>query len=52
MTIVNFVDLGKQYLNLRKEILDKFDQISKSGSYILSNEVNEFENKFALYCGT
>ena len=52
MPTVKFVDLGKQYLSLRQEILDKFDEISKNGDYILSKEVNEFEENFAKYCGT
>ena len=52
MPTVKFVDLGKQYLSLRQEILDKFDEISKNGDYILSKEVNEFEENFAMYCGT
>ena len=52
MPTVKFVDLGKQYLSLRREILDKFDEISTSGDYILSNEVREFEKNFAMYCGT
>ena len=52
MPIVKFVNLGKQYLNLRQEILNKFDEISKNGDYILSKEVSEFEENFAMYCGT
>jgi len=52
MPIVKFVNLGKQYLSLRQEILNKFDEISKNGDYILSKEVSEFEENFAMYCGT
>lgn len=52
MRTVKFVNLGKQYLKLREEILNKFDEISKKGAYILSDEVIEFEKKFAHYCGT
>ena len=52
MPKVKFIDLGKQYLSLRQEILDKFDEISGSGDYILSNEVSGFEKNFAMYCGT
>jgi dTDP-4-amino-4,6-dideoxygalactose transaminase len=51
MTFVKFTDLGKQYLILREEILAKFDEISKQGDYILSDEVLKFENNFAEYCG-
>ena len=52
MPTVRFVELGKQYITLRQEILEKFDAISKSGEYVLSQEVTEFEERFALYCGT
>ena len=52
MPTVKFVDLGKQYMSLRQEILDKFDEISSNGDYILSKEVSEFEENFAMYCGT
>jgi len=51
MRVVKFVDLGKQYLKLRKEIIAKFDEISKRGAYILSEDVEEFEKNFAEYCG-
>jgi len=52
MQRIKFVDLGKQYMKLRKEIIAKFDEISKQGAYILSEEVEEFEKNFAEYCGT
>jgi len=52
MHSVKFVDLGKQYLSIRKEILEKFDEISKSGNYILSQELKKFEENFSRYCGT
>jgi dTDP-4-amino-4,6-dideoxygalactose transaminase len=47
---VKFIDLGKQYLNLRDEIISKFDEISIAGAYILSEEVADFERRFAEYC--
>ena len=52
MQEVKFVDLGKQYLSLREEILTCFDTISRRGSYILSEELERFECCFAEYCGT
>ena len=52
MQRVKFVDLGKQYMKLRKEIIAKFDEISKQGAYVLSEELEEFEKNFAEYCGT
>jgi dTDP-4-amino-4,6-dideoxygalactose transaminase len=52
MQRVKFVNLGKQYIKHREEILAKFDEISKQGAYILSEEVEEFEKNFAEYCDT
>ena len=48
---VKFVNLGLQYIKLREEILARFDDISRKGSYILSEDVREFENNFAALCG-
>ena len=50
--IVPFVDLGLHYKNLRKEILEKFDSLSKKGKYILGDELLKFEKEFSNYCGT
>lgn len=50
--MVRFVDLGKQYMKLRDEILAKFDEISRQGAYVLSEELVKFEESFAEYCGT
>ena len=50
--IVPFVNIGKQYLNHRDEILNAFDSISRRGDYILSNDLKKFEEEFADYCGT
>ena len=49
---VQFVNLGLQYKVLKDEILEKIDYISSSGSYVLSEEVENFEKSFAQYCGT
>lgn len=49
---VPFVNLGIQYLDLKNEILEKFNELSTSGSYILGSEVEEFEKEFAALCGT
>ena len=38
---IPFVNLGKQYLNLKSEIVSKFDEISKKGEYILGSELNK-----------
>ena len=52
MNEVKFVNLGRQYLPLREEILARFDRISKSGNHILSDDVAQFEKQFAEFCGT
>ncbi len=49
---VPFVDIGLQYNKLRKQILNKFDQLSKKGEYVLGEELQKFEEEFAKYCGT
>jgi len=51
MQTVRFVDLGSQYIKLRDEILAKFDSISSQGAYVLSNDVEEFEQNFSEFCG-
>lgn len=48
---VPFVNLGAEYLLLRDRILDRVDEISRRGSYVLGAEVEEFERAFADYCG-
>ena len=40
---VPFINLSLQYKYFRKEILKKFDKISKSGNYILGRELELFE---------
>lgn len=52
MRRVKFVDLGRQYEALRDEIIAKIDAIGRQGAYILGPEVEEFERRFAGYCGT
>ena len=49
---VHFVNLGLQYKGLRDQIINKFDEISLQGAYILNQDLVEFEKKFALYCGS
>ena len=48
---VKFVDLGRQYQDLREEILDAVDEVFKSGWYVLGPKVEQFEYEFAEYCG-
>ncbi|MBV9576464.1 MAG: DegT/DnrJ/EryC1/StrS family aminotransferase [Gammaproteobacteria bacterium] len=49
VTKVPFIDLSRQYLLHREEILKKLDEILSSGNYILGNAVEEFEKKIAEY---
>jgi len=49
---VPFVNPGLQYQRLKNEILNKFDEISSKGAYVLGNETIKFEKNFADYCGT
>lgn len=47
---VPFLDLRHQYYELRAELHDAFERVLKSGSYILGDEVEQFEIEFAKYC--
>ena len=49
---VPFVNLGLQYQRLKHEIINKFDEISSNGSYVLGDEVEKFEKNFSNYCQT
>ncbi len=48
---VPFVELGRQYQGLRKEILETIDRVLASGQYILGPEVEAFEREAAEFCG-
>ena len=49
---VDYVNLGLQFQNLKQEITDKFVEISSKGSYVLGEELKDFEELFSEYCGT
>ena len=49
---VDYVNLGLQFKNLEQEITDKFVEISSKGSYVLGEELKDFEELFSEYCGT
>lgn len=49
--MINFLDLNKQYLSVKKEFLGKIDDIMSRGDFILGQEVRGFEKEFAKYCG-
>ncbi len=52
MNKIPLVNLGLNYMRLRDEILSIFDELSKKGAYVLTEEVRRFEKNFAEYCGT
>lgn len=49
--MINFLDLKQINLRDEEEFNNIFKKFLNSGWYILGTEVNEFENKFADYCG-
>ncbi len=49
---VPFVDLPRQYLGLREQLLHAVDRVCTSGAYILGEDVKQFEQQMAAYCGT
>jgi dTDP-4-amino-4,6-dideoxygalactose transaminase len=48
---VPFVDLKKQYLAIKDEVLSAVAQSFESTQFILGKEVAAFEEEFAAYCG-
>jgi dTDP-4-amino-4,6-dideoxygalactose transaminase len=48
---VPFVSLDRQYLFLRDKLIDIFDEIGKSGVYIMGEFLDQFEKELASYCG-
>jgi len=45
----NLYELNKPFIH---EYRSRFEEVLNSGWFILGNQVQEFENKFARYCGT
>ena len=48
---VPFVDLQGQYRLLRQEVLAAVDQVFSQSSFILGDDVVQFEKEFAAFCG-
>ena len=40
---VPFVNLPRQYLGLREQLLNAIDRVCKSGAYVLGDDVKRFE---------
>ncbi|HUI06851.1 MAG TPA: DegT/DnrJ/EryC1/StrS family aminotransferase [Verrucomicrobiae bacterium] len=49
---VPYFDLKAQYGELREEILAALDRVCRNASFILGDEVVQFEKEFAAYCET
>lgn len=49
---VPYFDLKMQYAGLRDEILAALDRVCRNASFILGEEVAQFEKEFAAYCET
>ena len=48
--LVPYFDLKLQFSNLRSEIMQALDRVCSSTSFVLGEEVSEFEKEFAAYC--
>jgi len=47
--MVEFIDLKKEYESIKDEVDSKVKKVLSSGSYILGEEVKEFEKEFSEY---
>ena len=50
--MINFLDLKKINQQYRQELIEVSTRVINSGWYINGNELIQFENNFAQYCGT
>jgi len=50
--MVPFIDLKRQYVGIKQEVLVATLNVYEKGRYILGEEVAAFEKEFARYCGT
>jgi dTDP-4-amino-4,6-dideoxygalactose transaminase len=48
--LVPYFDLKKQFASLRDEIREALDRVCSNASFVLGEEVSEFEKEFAAYC--
>jgi len=49
--MVPFLDLTRQYKRIEEEILSAIKKVQDQGRFILGEEVSNFEEEFAHYCG-
>jgi len=50
-TDIRCIDLAAQYVGIKAEIDEAVSRVLNSGHFILSEEVQAFEQKFSAYCG-
>jgi len=48
---IPFLDLHHTYLELKEELNEAVHRVLNSGWYLLGDEVQHFEEEFAVYCG-
>jgi len=48
---VPFIDLGRQHRPMKKELMDAFEMVLDSNSFVLGDEVKKFEAEVAEYVG-
>lgn len=46
---VPFINLGKQFINQKKELISEFNRIMETGSFILRDDVNIFEKNMESF---
>jgi dTDP-4-amino-4,6-dideoxygalactose transaminase len=49
--MIPFLDVSASYQEIKDEIDQAYSRVLSSGTYILGNEVEDFEKEFAAYCG-
>ena len=50
--MINFLDLQAVNARYQRELKEACARVIDSGWYIMGNELTQFENEFAAYCGT
>ena len=50
MKVIPFLDLSRFYKKNKKNLIKQVTNVFESSDYILSSEVNKFEQSFASYC--
>jgi dTDP-4-amino-4,6-dideoxygalactose transaminase len=49
---IKFVDLGRQYDEIKPEVLPAVENVFSTGAFIMGPDLHAFEEEFAAYCGT